>query len=52
MKKNLILLLVAGFALAGCSMGKDKVEYNTDGYQMKELDPETVTVTFYKTIGK
>ena len=52
MKKNLILLLVAGFALTGCSMGKDKVEYNTDGYQMKELDDETVTVTFYKNIGK
>ena len=51
MKKKLLILLITGFALAGCS-GKNRIEYNSDGYTMKELDAETVTVTFYKNIGK
>ena len=51
MKKKLLLLLITGFALTGCG-GKSKIEYNPDGYTMKELETETVTVTFYKNIGK
>ena len=51
MKKKLLLLLITGFALTGCG-GKSRIEYNPDGYTMKELETETVTVTFYKNIGK
>ena len=30
----------------------EKVEYNSEGYTMKELESEKVTVTFFKNIGK
>ena len=57
MKKQLLLLLVAGFTLAGCEFNKSKTEpveinYDENGYQMKELETEKVSVTFYYNYGK
>ncbi len=57
MKKQLLLLLVAGFTLAGCEFTKSKTEpvkinYDENGYQMKELETEKVSVTFYYNYGK
>lgn len=52
MKKKLLLILISSFALTGCQLGAERIEYDTDGYSMKELSIENVTVTFYKNIGK
>ena len=54
MKKQFLLLLVAGFALAGCNYEtiRSQNKYSADGYEMKTLDCDKVTVTFYKNIGK
>ena len=54
MKKGIFLLLISGFAIAGCKGDTIKLaeQYNTDGYTMKELDNGKVTVSFYKNIGK
>ena len=54
MKKKFLLLLISGFAVAGCKYDTIKTngKYNLDGYQMKELEGEKVTVSFYKNIGK
>lgn len=54
MKKKLVLLLIAGFAITGCKFEKVKIsqKYNSDGYSIKELEDEKITVTFYKNIGK
>ena len=51
MKKQFLLFLIAGFALAGCEKPL-KAVYSTDGYTMKDLSNQTVTVSFYKNIGK
>ena len=51
MKKQFLLFLIAGFALAGCEKPL-KAVYSKDGYTMKDLTNQTVTVTFYKNIGK
>ena len=54
MKKKFITLLIASFAVAGCKFDTIKTdkEYSLDGYQMKQLEAEKVTVSFYKNIGK
>ena len=54
MNKKLFLLLIAGFAVTGCKFENVKTnkKYSTDGYTMKELEAEKVTVSFYKNIGK
>ena len=50
MKKSLLLLLIASFSLVGCS--NQVIDYKKEGYSMKELNEDKVTVTFYKNIGK
>ena len=52
MKRKVILLLVTGFALTGCGTKTRIIDYKKDGYNMKQLDAEKVTVTFFKNIGK
>ena len=54
MTKKLLLLLIAGFAVTGCKFENIKTDkkYSADGYSMKQLDAEKVTVSFYKNIGK
>ena len=52
MRKNLILLLVSGFVLTGCGSKTKIIDYKDEGYSMKQLDAEKVTVSFYKNIGK
>lgn len=51
MNKKIFLILVAGFALASCEKSS-VIDYKEEGYTMKELDADKVTVTFYKNIGK
>lgn len=53
MKKKYLLLLIAGFALSGCqeTININDV-YNPDGYTMKELEAENITVSFYYNFGK
>ena len=51
MKKQLLLLLIAGFAVAGCSE-KKIINYNSDGYTMKEIEEGKVTVSFFYNFGK
>ena len=50
MKKSLLLLLISLFSLASCS--SEVIDYKKEGYTMKEVANEKVTVTFYKNIGK
>lgn len=60
MKKSLFLLLIGGFALASCAKDSTKIVDNTgkykgyesDTYQMKDLEDEKITVTFYYNFGK
>ena len=51
MKKQLLLLLIAGFAVAGCSE-KKIINYSSDGYTMKEIEEGKVTVSFFYNFGK
>ena len=53
MKKQYLFLLLAGFALAGCKnvVNTDKA-YDPNGYNMKELEAENITVSFYYNFGK
>ena len=51
MKKHLLLLLIAGFAVTGCSK-KVIIDYNKDGYTMKEIEDGKLTVAFYYNYGK
>ena len=51
MKKHLLLLLIAGFAVAGCSE-KQIINYSSDGYTMKEIEEGKVTVSFFYNFGK
>ena len=51
MKKKYLLLLITSFALAGCA-NSSKIIYNFAGYTMKTVNDSTITVTFYKNIGK
>ena len=51
MKKHLLLLLIAGFAVTGCEK-KVIIDYNTDGYTMKEIEEGKITVAFYYNFGK
>ena len=51
MKKHLLLLLIAGFAVTGCEK-KVIYNYNADGYSMKEIQEGKVTVAFYYNFGK
>ena len=51
MKKKYLLLLITSFALAGCG-SSSKINYNFLGYTMKTVNDSTITVTFYKNIGK
>ena len=51
MKKKLLLLLITGFALSGCEQIRI-IDYKDEGYTMKELETEMVTVSFYKNTGK
>ena len=76
MKNKLTILLIAGFAVTGCSIEElpgnaknfvestygdvkdfvtgnvENIDYKEEGYSMKELEEEKLTVTFYKNIGK
>ena len=51
MKKHLLLLLIAGFAITGCEK-KVIIDYNSDGYTMKEIEEGKVTVSFFYNFGK
>lgn len=51
MKRNLLFLIISAFALSGCEQIKI-IDYKDDGYTMKELETEMVSVSFYKNIGK
>ena len=53
MKKQYLFLLLAGFALAGCKNVVNTDEaYDPNGYTMKELEAENITVSFYYNFGK
>ena len=54
MKKSLILFLIAGFALAGCNKNgeENQINYNPDGYSMKEIDDGKITVSYFYNLGK
>ena len=51
MKKQLLLVLISGFALAACEKPL-RIEYKESGYEMQQIDSEKVTVVFYKNIAK
>ena len=56
MKKRYLLLLVAGFALAGCASPFSKetevVDYNPEGYTITPTPAEKLLVSFYYNYGK
>jgi len=54
MKKKLLIPLISLFVVAGCKYDSLKIsqKYNLDGFSLKELEDDKVTVSFYKNIGK